>query len=218
MSVMRTVPYQIIIIMLLGLLTGGCALYPAVQVAGGAMTGYDAAIIADDYLPRSSVIGGELHAKTDVTLERRLRERLDLNGIKDLKVHVIDCRAYLVGEVADRATADYAIQTAATVQGVKTIRCKFFPKSAFRKNTSDDKRLSQELATMYKRSKALQREDLRVEVVQRNAILIGLTDTGIERARAVAMAHEVGELASITDYIEVRREMPLAQAETAPAK
>lgn len=212
---MRTVSYQFTLIILLGLLTGGCALYPAVQVAGGAMTGYDAAIIADDYLPRSSVIGGEMHAKTDETLERRLRERLDLNGIKSVKVHVIGCRAYLVGEVSDRATADYAIQTAATVQGVKTIRCKFFPRSATGKNVADDARLSKELRAVYQRSKALQREDLRVEVIQRHAILIGLTDTGIERARAVAMAHEFGELTAITDYIEVRQEMPLAQAEPA---
>ncbi|OIQ51086.1 BON domain protein [Pseudodesulfovibrio hydrargyri] len=107
-------------------LLAGCAVYPAVQVAGGAMTGYDAMVSADKLLPRNSVDGGCLDVVHDAQLQRRLRERLALNDLH-LSAHVIDAKAYLVGQVASRSRADYAIRTAATVEGIRTITCKFFP-------------------------------------------------------------------------------------------
>ncbi|HKI82524.1 MAG TPA: BON domain-containing protein, partial [Pseudodesulfovibrio sp.] len=111
---------------ILSALLAGCALYPAVQVAGGAMTGYDVMTTADKYLPRDSVEGGSLCIARDAQMERRLRERLELNDLH-LSAHVIEAKAYLVGQVKSRNQADYAIRTAATVEGVRSVTCKFYP-------------------------------------------------------------------------------------------
>ncbi|EGB16485.1 transport-associated protein [Pseudodesulfovibrio mercurii] len=194
---------------LLSALLAGCALYPAVQVAGGAMTGYDAVVMADDYLPRDNVEGGALGIVHDTQLERRLRERLELNDLH-LSAHVIDSRAYLIGQVRSRTQADYAIRTAATVQGIRTITCKFYPAPPARAAARDaarDELLTRELAERFGETKRLQGTDLRVEVVRSHAILIGRTRDYSQKTAALAIAAEINGLTEIIDYITVEGEV-----------
>jgi osmotically-inducible protein OsmY len=190
---------------LLSALLSGCALYPAVQVAGGAMTGYDAMVTADKYLPRDSVEGGSLCIVRDAQMERRLRERLELNDIH-LSAHVIDAKAYLVGQMKTRNQADYAIRTAATVEGVKSITCKFYPFPPAREAARDaarDELLVKELSERFGKTKRLEGTDLRVEVVRSHAILIGRTKDYSQKTAALAIAEEVNGLAEVVDYISV---------------
>ena len=200
-------------------LLAGCAIYPVVQVAGGAMTGYDAAVLADDYLPRNNVEGGSLCVVQDNQLQRRLRERLSLNGVA-LSAHVIDGNAYLVGQVHGRKQADYAVKTAATVQGIKTITCKFYPASTARDSARDaarDELLIRELTDRIGQTKRLQGCDLRVLVVRTNAILIGRANDFGQKTAAVAIASEIGGISNVTDYIRVTppSESPDQEAEVA---
>jgi len=191
-------------VLLAGLLSG-CALYPAVQVAGGAMTGYDAMVTAERYVPRDSVTGGSLGVVRDAQLERRLRERLALNDIR-LSAHVIDAKAYLVGQVSSRNRADYAIRTAATVEGIKTITCKFFPMAPSRQATRDaarDEQLIKALSERFGETKRLEGTDLRVEVIRSHAILIGRTRDYGQKTAALAIAAEVNGVADVVDYISV---------------
>lgn len=186
----------------LTLLLAGCAIYPVVQVAGGAMTGYDAAIMADDYIPRDRVAGGEICGNTDKMLERRLRERLQLNNIH-ASAHVIDRQAYLIGQFPNRTGADQAIAIAKGLQGITVINCKFYPMVSPRE-ARDDTVL---LATLNRRlgeTKRLHDADLRVEVIRSNAILIGAACDYGQKTAAVAIASEVGGIREIVDYIVVK--------------
>lgn len=202
----RSTPaFAALLTVILAALLAGCAVYPVVQVAGGAMTGYDAAVLADDYLPRDNVEGGSLCVVRDSQLERRLRERLQQNGIV-LSAHVIDAHAYLVGQVLSRAQADQAVQTASTVEGVKTITCKFYPASSPRDAARDaarDELLTEQLTERLAATEWMNSCDLRIEVIRANAILIGRARDFKQKTGAVAIASEVGGIREVTDYIRV---------------
>lgn len=189
----------------------GCAVYPAVQVAGHAMTGYDAVNLADEYLPRKSVQGGERCINSDRVLQRRLRERLLLNHIT-VSAHVINANAYLVGSVMGRTQADAAIDTAATVKGLRTITCKFYH-APTAEQTGEAIELHAELTGRLERIKRLEGADLRIEVIGTNAVLIGCTDTYGQKSEALAVASEIGGITDIVDYITVKEKLPDEQAE-----
>lgn len=187
----------------LAFLLSGCALYPAVQVAGGAMTGYDAAILADEYLPRESVKGGELTCTNDKMLERRMRERLTMNRLPMVSAHVIQSNAYLVGQFRQRDEADRAIAIASSVQGIRVINVKFYPMSSPREMRSDTKLLAK-VSKRLAETKRLNDADLRVEVIQSNAILIGSAGNYSQKTAALAVASEVGGVREVVDYIVVK--------------
>jgi len=179
----------------------GCAFYPVVQVAGGVWTGYDAVQLADEYLPRTSIKGGEHSYEQDKVLQRRLRERLQMNGMS-VSAHVIGADAYMVGQVKDQQHADYAIDTAATVGGIKTIVCKFYPQDT-PQQAGEDLRLQTELNLRLSAIKRLKTMDLRVEVIQNEAILIGKASTPGQKSEAVAVASEVAGIKDVVNYIKL---------------
>lgn len=199
---MERVLRHIFILAALAAMTG-CALYPAVQVAGGAMTGYDAAIIADEYLPRESVEGGERGHTADSMLERRMRERLRMNGLTTVSAHVIDRQAYLVGQFPNRAEADKSIKVASSVHGITAINCKFFPMASPRE-AQNDTRLLSKLVKRLGETKRLNNADLRVEVIRSNAIIVGSTPDYAQKTAALAVASEVGGIHEVVDYIVVK--------------
>lgn len=192
----------------LGMALAGCAVYPAVQVAGGAMTGYDAVVFADANLPKESVEGGQIQCDSDRMLERRLRERLRLAGVHTVSAHVINGHAYLVGQTDSRAQADQALGTARSLEGVRLITCKFYPRLTAREAQSDAallRTVSQKLAA----TKRLENADLRIEVIRGTAILIGSTSDHSQKTAALAIAGEVWGVRDVVDYIAVA---PAAQA------
>jgi osmotically-inducible protein OsmY len=191
----------------LGLGLAGCAVYPAVQVAGGAMTGYDAVVMADDYLPRSHVQGGEVCGNADKMLERRLRERLRMNGLRSVTGHVVDRHAYLVGQVDDRRQADRAVGTARTVEGVRVITCKFYPRVTARE-AATDAALLRAVSARLGETRRLDSVDLRVEVIRTHAILIGSAADHGQKTAALAVAAEVGGITDVVDYIFVPEAQP----------
>ncbi len=194
---------HIILILGLMLMLAGCAFYPVVQVAGGAMTGYDAAILADDYLPRDSIEGGALNCNTDKMMERRMRERLAMDNLPMVSAHVINGNAYLVGQFAQRADADRAIAIASSVQGIKLINCKFYPMATPREMRSDTKLLAK-VTKRLAATKRLDNADLRIEVIRANAILVGCAGNYNQKTAALAIASEVGGIREVVDYIVVR--------------
>ena len=216
-AVMKIPHCHILLALALTALLSGCAAYPVVQVAGGAMTGYDAVVLADDYIPRQSVGGGSLCANQDRMLQRRLRERLKLHGIRTVSAHVIDSNAYMVGQITDRSRADEAVQVARSVSGLRTITVKFFPITPEGRN-QHDMALLKELSDRLAGTERLKRADLRVEVIQGNAILIGRADDYAQKTEAVAIAHEVGGVQEVVDYISVVKEVSSAGRRRVAAK
>lgn len=207
---------HIILVLGLALSLSGCAVYPAVQVAGGAMTGYDAAVLADEYLPRESVKGGELACTTDTMLQRRMRERLSMNQLSMVSAHVIEKNAYLVGQFSQRAEADRAIAIATSVKGIKVVNVKFYPLAAPRDLRNDTKLLAK-VAKRLAETKRLKDADLRVEVIQGNAILIGSAGDYSQKTAALAIASEVSGVKDVVDYIVVRQQ-PEAEGKKVAAK
>jgi osmotically-inducible protein OsmY len=195
----------------LGLALAGCAVYPVVQVAGGAMTGYDAVVMADDYIPRGRVEGGELCANTDKMLERRLRERLRNDGAGVVSAHVVARHAYLIGQLDGRANADAAVRTAKTVEGLRLITCKFYPRVT-PVEARNDAVLLHAVSTRLGQTPRLNNADLRVEVIRGNAIIVGSAADSGQKTAALAIAAEVGGIVDVVDYISV---MPAA-AEVEP--
>ncbi|WP_419785057.1 BON domain-containing protein [Pseudodesulfovibrio sp.] len=205
-------PLWLAAMLLMGALSG-CALYPAVQVAGGAMTGYDAMVMADDYIPRNSVEGGSLCAISDRTLERRLRERLALNNMGNVSAHVIDGNAYLLGCMESRERADQAVKTAVTVSGLRTVTVKFYPLPT-PDQLRDDNELTRVLIERLATTKRLRQADLRVQVIEGNAIIVGRAQDYIQKTAALAIAQEMGGIRDVVDYIRV----PAPMGEAASGK
>ncbi|MGL1861718.1 MAG: BON domain-containing protein [Pseudodesulfovibrio sp.] len=194
--------YHMVFVFSLALLLAGCALYPVVQVAGGALTGYDAVIIADDYIPRDHVAGGERNRDEDRMLERRLRERLKMKNIQTVSAHVFERKAYLVGQFMEQSQAKSAVNVAQSVQGLTTINCKFFPMSTPREAQNDSLLLGK-LTQRIGETKRLDNIELRLEVIRSNAILIGEAGDYSQKSAALAVAAEVGGIKEVVDYIQV---------------
>ncbi|MFH1913363.1 MAG: BON domain-containing protein [Pseudomonadota bacterium] len=192
-------------------LLGGCAVYPAVQVASGAMTGYDAAVMADEYIPKNSVPGGQLVCDSDKMLERRLRERLIMGGVPQLSAHVIGGHAYLVGQMESRVQADRAMSTARSVEGLKLVTCKFFPRST-PSEAKSDAALLYTVSRKLVETKRLEHADLRVEVIGGTAILIGSTADHSQKTAALAIAGEVWGVRDVVDYIAVNPAVQSAES------
>lgn len=184
-------------------MVAGCAAYPVVQVAGGASTGYSAAHWADDYLPRDSIPGGQFRGDIDKQLQRRLRERLMLKGFKGVSAHVVAFNAYMVGRVSSRERANAAMEIGKSVEGLRSVTGKFFPYGSPRQSEKDLK-LLKEVSTMFASSERLTATTLRVEVVQGNVILIGITCDPEQKSAAAAMPYEIAGVNKVIDYIVLK--------------
>jgi len=198
---------------LIALLTG-CALYPAVQVAGAAMTGYDAVNLAQEHIPRDSVEGGNATQCPDAALERRLRERLNLSGQNSVAAHVVAGQAYMVGRMPDREAADKAVQIASTVQGLTVIHCKFFPIPTPRQNKSD----TRALRSLKKHMDAipnLRGADLYLDVISGNAILVGKAWTWDQKNAVLKAASSTRGIKAVVDYIVVNEQPATTKAAAA---
>lgn len=200
---MMTRLMQILTVLAFGTLLAGCAAYPAVQIAGAAMTGYDAVSLADEHLPRTSVEGGKNVTHNDAMLERRLRERLKINRQDTVTAHVINSRAYLVGRMPNRATADRVVDIASTVQGLTGINCKFFPAPDKRRAKAD----ARTLTTLRARLENMQHFDsidLHVDVISGNAVLVGRAWTFDQKSDALNTASRTRGVLDVVDYIVVQ--------------
>ena len=194
---------KLIVAAMLVVFASGCAVYPVVQVAGGASTGYSAAHWADEYLPRDSIPGGEYRGDVDKMLQRRLRERLMMKGYKGVSVHVVAFNAYLVGRVTSRDRAKAAMEVGKSVEGLRSVTGKFYPLGS-PKQSKEDMKLLESVSTMLASSERLQATKLRVEVIQGNVILIGITCNPEEKSAAAAMPYEIAGVNSVIDYIVLK--------------
>lgn len=198
----------------------GCAVYPAVQVAGSASTGYSAAHWADDVLPRDSIPGGEFRGDLDTMLQRRLRERLLMKGYKGVSAHVVAFNAYIVGRVPGRNCAQEIMKIGKSVEGLRSVTGKFYPLGSS-VQSREDMKLLESVSTMLASSERLKDVRLRVEVIQGNVILIGITGNPEDKSAAANMPYEIAGVKKVVDYIVLKLpekpEEPPAASETAQA-
>jgi len=186
-------------------LLAGCAIYPAVQIAGAAMTGYDAVHLADDHLPRDGVSNDGRGVGGDVMLERRLRERLALNGLTTVSANVINGQAYLVGRLPGRAEADKTVKVASQVKGLTAINCKFFP-TPDQKRAAMDAAILADLGNRFGERKDLENSILRLDVISGNAVVVGKAWTFDQKNAIMKLASSTRGVLNVVDYVSVKNQ------------
>lgn len=188
----------------LPLLLSACAAAPVVQVAGYGMTGYDAAMLADDYLPRERVNFNKPMDCTDATIERRMDERLLIKGYPELRPYSFGGHVYLVGEILDRPNGQRATEIARSVQGIKSLTTHFFPISDL-SNLPNDQHLANVLAQRFEKDSALGTSPLRITVIQASAVVMGPAATPELKQRALHTAQATPGIQRVIDYVVVAR-------------
>jgi len=190
-----------ILALLLGLsalCAAGCAALPllavgdVMNVAETGKTGFD---MATGLSERRRLT---LDQGPEVQVEARLRAALDAQGgsLKYAVPVVTRDRAFVIGTYASQQELDKARRATRNIKGVReTILC-LYPAGSGRDAPGTDGELRDNILRMA----GLRTRDVRVAVVEGNAVLMGHVRSEDERAHITASAHDAGAL-SVRDYL-----------------
>lgn len=185
---------------LLVFLTGGCATVPVLaamdmlNVAEASKTGYD---MASGLNTRKSL---EQDASPDVQAEARLRATLDAQGgnLRWAVPQVSQGRAFVVGTYGSPQELERARKAVSNIQGIREATLCLFPAgSRPRLNATDG-----EIRDNIVRLAGLRTRDVRVHVVEGNAVIIGRVRSTDERRHLEESARVAGA-ASVRSYVQV---------------
>lgn len=185
---------------LLALSAGGCATMPllaamdVMNVAETGKTGYDMAMGLNS---RKSL---ELDSSADAQTEARLRAALDRQGgsLKYAIPHVSQGRAYVVGTYADDQELERARTAMGSVKGVSLITL-----CLYRVGSGPQRRISDgEVRDNILRLSGIRTREVRVHVVEGNAVLIGRVRTKAEEEQLLESAHIAGAT-RIKNYVRL---------------
>lgn len=190
------------------LASGGCAASPlpvlaaldVLNAAETAKTGYD---IATGLNARQPI---ESPPTRDDQAEARLRALLEAEDglLAQSSAHVLEGHAYIVGQYASRDEREQAARLALGVPGVRRVTLCLFPTGASRAQNSDG-----ELRDLIIRLSGVRTREVRVRVVQGNAVLLGFVRSQAERDKLVASARSAGA-------VSVLNHLRLAEAPVQP--
>lgn len=179
-----------LILCLLGLAAGGCSslpLFAALDVMNAAelsKTGYDMAMGLNS---RKSL---EENDSPDAQAEARLRAALEQQGgnLRYAIPHVSQGRAYVVGTYASKQELDRARKATRNVKGVSEVTLCLFPAGS-----GPARRLADgEVRDNILRLSGIRTREVRVHVVEGNAVLIGRVHTRAEEEHLLESAHIAG--------------------------
>lgn len=179
-----------LILCLLGLVAGGCSslpLFAALDVMNAAelsKTGYD---MAAGLNSRKSL---EENDSPDAQAEARLRAALEHQGgnLRYAIPHVSQGRAYVVGTYASPQELDRARKATRNVKGVREVTLCLFPAGS-----GPARRLADgEVRDNILRLSGIRTREVRVHVVEGNAVLIGRVHTKAEEEHLLESAHIAG--------------------------
>lgn len=163
------------------------------NAAETAKTGYD---IAAGLNARQPI---ESHPTRDDQAEARLRALLEAQGgtLAQSTPHVIEGHAYIVGLYDTQADRERAARLALGVPGIRRATLCLFPSSGPRAANSDG-----ELRDIILRLSGVRTREVRVRVVQGNAVLLGSVRNQAERDRLIASAKSAGAL-SVQNHLRL---------------
>ncbi len=195
-------------------LCGGCAASPIpvlaamdlLNAAETAKTGYDLATGLNARKPIESP------PSRDDQAEARLRALLEAEGglLAQATPHVIEGHAYIVGVYASQADREEAAHLALGVPGIRKVTLCLFPEGRSRAGNSDG-----ELRDMIIRLSGVRTREVRVRVVQGNAVLLGFVRSQAERDKLAASARSAGAV-SVQNHLRLA-EGPTTAPASAPA-
>jgi len=182
---------------LLALCVSGCAAWPilavgdVLSVAEAGKTGID---MAAGINSRQSL---SQDTSPDAQTEARLRARLHAQGgsLARATPHVTQGRAYVVGTYAHPRELERARNATNGVKGVRELTLCLFPEGSGRQAVSDG-----ELRDNILRMSGVRTRDVRVQVVEGHAVLLGSVRTTAERERLADSAHYAGAT-SVRNYV-----------------
>lgn len=198
-------------------LLAGCSTLPMAAVAVDvfnaaetAKTGYDMAV----------GMGGrkiiEVEDTADDKAEQHLRELLEAQRgpLAQATPYVIEGHAYIIGEYEGAADLDRAKRLAAKVPGVRRTTLCLFPHQsgnhssaqAGRHSQHEPERLSAnsdgEMRDIILRLSGVRTREVRVRVVQGNAVLLGSVKNATEREKLLTSAKSAGAV-SVRNYLRL---------------
>lgn len=173
-------------------------------MAGMGMTGYDAAMLADEHIPRGRVDFNTPYDRNDAVIERRMDERLLIKGYPGLQPYSFGGHVYLVGEVLNREDGTRAIRIAQSVSGIKSLTTHFFPASE-PCDPAADQRLTATLTKRFRSDALLGKTPVRLTVVHSKAILMGPAPDARTKQIALDAARSTPGIIRTVDYIVVAR-------------
>jgi len=184
---------------LLALCAGGCSAWPilamgdVLSMAEAGKTGFD---MAAGLNSRQSLIQD---TSDDAQAEARLRARLQsLGGLAaQATPHVTQGRAYIVGTYASPRELDRVRNATSSVKGVRELTLCLFPAGSGRQYVTDG-----ELRDNILRMSGVRTREVRVQVVEGNAVLLGSVHTTAERQRLDDSAHDAGAT-SVRNFVSL---------------
>lgn len=184
---------------LLALCACGCAAWPVLavgdvfSVAEAGKTGFDMAAGVNS---RQSLTQD---TSDDAQAEARLRARLHSLGglLAQATPHVTQGRAYIVGIYASPQELDRVRNATRSVKGVRELTLCLFPAGSGRGYVTDG-----ELRDNILRMSGVRTREVRVQVVEGNAVLLGRVRTNAERQRLDDSAHDAGAT-SVRNYVSL---------------
>ncbi len=190
-------PLCLLALCLLAPCLGGCAAWPilavgdVLSVAEAGKTGLD---MAAGINSRQSL---SQDTSPDAQAEARLRTRLHALGgsLAQATPHVTQGQGYVVGTYTDPRDLERARAATKNVKGVREITLCLFPAGSGRQFVSDG-----ELRDNILRMSGVRTREVRVQVVEGNAVLLGSVRTSAERNRLDDSARSAGA-ASVRNYV-----------------
>jgi osmotically-inducible protein OsmY len=184
---------------LLAICTSGCAAWPVLavgdvfSVAEAGKTGFDMAAGVNS---RKSLIQD---TSDDAQTEARLRARLHSLGgmLAEATPHVTQGRAFIVGAYSSPRELERAQSATRNVRGVRELTLCLFPFGSGSHYVTDG-----ELRDNILRMSGIRTREVRVQVVEGNAVLMGRVRTDAERQRLDDSAHDAGA-SSVRNYVQL---------------
>lgn len=185
---------------LIGLCLCGCAALPilavgdVLSVAEAGKTGFD---MAAGINSRQSL---SQDTSDDAQAEARLRARLHAQGglLAQATPHVTQGRGYIVGIYSNPKDLERARLATSGVKGVREMTLCLFRAGSGRQYVTDG-----ELRDNILRMSGIRTREVRVEVVEGNAVLLGVVRSNAERQRLDDSAHDAGA-SSVRNYVQIK--------------
>lgn len=195
-----------VLLALTALLASCAVVVPTMQVAGAIKTSYDIHEVArpEDRVDFGKPLPG------DVAVEADLRERLAAAGdFLSVNPYVFDHHVYLVGLFRDKAEADTALDVVRGTDGVCRITGIFYLKNArVPFDPHSDMGTALALRNSLLESGALKTATLRINVVQKRAVILGRVGSAEEKAGIIEVARNTEGISGLDDYLEVSLTRP----------
>jgi len=176
---------------------------PAIQYGTTAYNGYT---FIQENTPHSRIDLTQDDSPADTTIQRRVIERIKMNGLlrdSDIYVFSFSGHVYLVGHYNNCEEVSVSTEIAQQVQGVRLVTTCLYPTDWENHSKKSDSALQKKLLKELGSNPQITSRRLRAIVVQKNAVLVGLTKSDAEKQQIIETTQAIKGLASVVPLLTV---------------